>query len=70
MKVEVTDMSEDTAENTGGEDGVQTSEENPESEDGASKINKEKTFWIQYDDFWKCFGCVDLYYRELLSHCS
>ena len=50
------DVTEDAAENNGGEDGVQTSEENPENEDGTPKINKEKTFWIEYDDFWKCFG--------------
>ena len=58
MKVEVTESTEDTLENTGGEDGGQTSEENQENQDGSSKINKEKTFWIDYDDFWKCFGYV------------
>ena len=53
-KVEVTDTTEEALENTGGEDNGQTSEESQENQD--PMINKEKTFWIEYDDFWKCFG--------------
>ena len=59
VKVEVPDTNTDeTLENTATEDGVQALEENAENQDGTSNINKEKTFWIEYDDFWKCFGLV------------
>jgi hypothetical protein len=63
VKIEVTDTTEETLENAGGEDGGQTSEENQENQDGATKTNKEKTFWIEYNDFWKCFGYVLLQYH-------
>ena len=69
VKIEVTDTTEETLENAGGEDGGQTSEENQENQDGATKTNKEKTFWIEYNDFWKCFGYVLLQYR-LCCWCS
>lgn len=54
VKVEITETSD--VENDGVEDGVTTTE--LENQDGTAKTNKEKTFWIEYDDFWKCFRCV------------
>ncbi|CAB3995944.1 androglobin-like isoform X3 [Paramuricea clavata] len=65
VKIEVTDTTEETLENAGGEDGGQTSEENQENQDGATKTNKEKTFWIEYDDFWKCFGILHIYHKPV-----
>lgn len=58
VKVEVADTSnnDETMENIAGEDGALATEENQENQDGACKINQDKTFWVEYDDFWKCFG--------------
>ena len=60
VKVEVTDTSvaDDGQQNGTAEKGeeINTSEENSETQEENLKKNKEKKMWMEYDDFWKCFG--------------
>lgn len=60
VKVEVTDTSvaDDGQQNGAAEKGeeINTSEENSETQEENLKKNKEKKMWMEYDDFWKCFG--------------
>ncbi|XP_028410021.1 androglobin-like isoform X2 [Dendronephthya gigantea] len=61
VKVEITDTSD--VENDGLEDGAPATEQ--ENEDGTPGTNKEKTFWIEYDDFWKCFRTLHIYHKPV-----